>query len=457
MSEELAEYKSGDITANETGGLVPRTFNGLWRISRIMASSGLMPKGIEKPEAVFVCVQMGLEVGLSPMQAVQNIAPINGRPTIWGDAMLGLVRGSGMLEEIKEKAVGTFPNDNYAAVCTVKRKGYDAVVQTFSIADAKKAGLWNKSGPWQQYPKRMLQMRARSWALRDAFGDVLKGLQCAEEVMDYDVDMQRGPGGAYEYNQPETAADEPEQAELSESVKIGNDFKAAVEAREHDPEKVERFVEATANANNKSVLDVKKQALQHQDRFFASYEKFENGNGDSGKANGHNKQQDPEAAFRNEWINLRAAGYSTYVWKNLERFKKASPYTQKEAEEKWQKLYPETTWPLDEVSGEPEKKQQEPEESAPGPGDGPEEDPAEMQDPTTEPPPWQEDAPEPATKSVFQQWDEIQQTDEAGAGMALEAAGFDNEPGNEADLKKCVDAYYEILNQGQQAEPEEKF
>lgn len=447
MSEELAEYKSGDITANETGGLVPRTFNGLWRISQIMASSDLMPKGIEKPEAVFVCVQMGLEVGLSPMQAVQNIAPINGRPTIWGDAMLGLVRGSGMLEEIKEKAVGTFPNDNYAAVCTVKRKGYDAVVQTFSIADAKKAGLWTKSGPWQQYPKRMLQMRARSWALRDAFGDVLKGLRCAEEVMDYDVDMQRGPGGAYEYDQPETAADEPESAELSESVKIGNDFKAAVEAREHDPEKVERFVEATADANNKSVLDVKKQALQHQDRFFASYEKFENGNGDSGKANGQNKQQDPEAVFRNEWINLRAAGYSTYVWKNLERFKEASPEIQQEAREKWNKFYQGSPFPLD--------KPAEPEPEDPGPGDGPEEDPAEMQDPTTEPPPWQD---APTRKSVFQEWDEIQQNDPAGVDMALEKAGFDNEPGNEKDLQKCVDAYYEILNQGQQqAEPEEKF
>jgi hypothetical protein len=55
----------------------------------------------------------------------------------------------------------------------------------FTVADAKKAGLWGKTGPWTQYPKRMLQMRARGFALRDAFPDVLKGLVTAEEAQDY--------------------------------------------------------------------------------------------------------------------------------------------------------------------------------------------------------------------------------------------------------------------------------
>jgi hypothetical protein len=40
-----------------------------------------------------------------------------------------------------------------------------------------------------QYPKRMRQMRARAFALRDVFPDVLRGLPVAEEVMDMPVDM----------------------------------------------------------------------------------------------------------------------------------------------------------------------------------------------------------------------------------------------------------------------------
>jgi len=58
------------------------------------------------------------------------------------------------------------------------------VLGQFSMADAARAGLKGKSGPWQQYPQRMLQMRARGFALRDAFPDVLRGLISAEVAMD---------------------------------------------------------------------------------------------------------------------------------------------------------------------------------------------------------------------------------------------------------------------------------
>ena len=57
--------------------------------------------------------------------------------------------------------------------------------RTFSQEDAKRANLWGKAGPWTAYPKRMLQMRARSFALRDSFPDALKGVGISEEVRDY--------------------------------------------------------------------------------------------------------------------------------------------------------------------------------------------------------------------------------------------------------------------------------
>ena len=169
------------ITMTPGGALTPGNFEGLWRLSEIMAASGMMPKNIERPETVFVAVQMGLEVGLSPMQAVQNIAVVNGRPTIWGDAMLGLVRGSGILASISEVTTGE--GDATTAVCTVTRLDDPGeTVGRFSVADAKRAGLWGKAGPWTQYPRRMLQMRARGFALRDKFPDVLKGLYAREEI-----------------------------------------------------------------------------------------------------------------------------------------------------------------------------------------------------------------------------------------------------------------------------------
>ncbi len=119
------------------------------------------------------------------MMALQSIAMINGRPSIYGDGALGLVQGSGLLEWSKEYTDGEEGKDGFKAVCEVKRKGDKEVKRgEFSIADAKRANLFGKVGPWQQYLKRMLQMRARGFALRDGFSDVLRGLHIAEEAQD---------------------------------------------------------------------------------------------------------------------------------------------------------------------------------------------------------------------------------------------------------------------------------
>ena len=129
-------------------------------------------------------IQMGAEVGLAPMAAMQNIAVINGRPTTWVDAMLRLVKRSEVYENIREE----FQEETMTAICTVKRRGESAITRAFSQVDAVKAGLWKKEGPWQQYPRRMLQLRARSWALRDAFPDVLKGIYSREEIENEPMD-----------------------------------------------------------------------------------------------------------------------------------------------------------------------------------------------------------------------------------------------------------------------------
>jgi len=148
--------------------------------SKLISDSDLAPKDYKgKPGNVLIAIQYGNEVGLKPLQAIQNIAIINGRPTIWGDAMLGLVQNHYLCEYIREE----FKTDT--AYCTVKRRGEEEYTYKFSKADAKKAGLLGKAGPWQLYEERMLQMRARAFALRDKFADVLKGIAMREEILDY--------------------------------------------------------------------------------------------------------------------------------------------------------------------------------------------------------------------------------------------------------------------------------
>ncbi len=171
--------------------LAPRNFEEAMRLAEMLASSEMVPKDFRgKPANCLIAVQWGHEVGLKPMQALQNIAVINGRPSMWGDAVLALVRASPLCEYVLETM-----DLSGTAICQAKRRGEPEQVRTFSDADATTAGLKGKEGPWRTAPKRMKQMRARAFALRDVFTDVLKGIAIAEEMMDL-ADATPQPGKA---------------------------------------------------------------------------------------------------------------------------------------------------------------------------------------------------------------------------------------------------------------------
>jgi hypothetical protein len=145
--------------------LAPTTYTEAFEFAQHLAKSSMVPSEYRgKPENILLAMQWGMEVGLAPLQAIQNIAVINGKPSVYGDALLAMVKGSPVCDDVIESFEGT--GDTLTAVCDARRKGKAPAVARFSVADAKKAGLWNKTGPWQQYPRRMLQMRARGFASR---------------------------------------------------------------------------------------------------------------------------------------------------------------------------------------------------------------------------------------------------------------------------------------------------
>lgn len=167
-------------TTQPAFSLTPRNLEEALKFADIMSKSDLVPKDFkDKPGNILVAIQKGLEIGLSPMAALESIAVINGRASLWGDALLGLVQVSPQYEWHNEAE-----STPTKGVCIVKRKGHEPHRVEFSIEDAKRAGLLGKSGPWQQYTARMLTLRARAFALRDKFADVLKGLSMAEEALD---------------------------------------------------------------------------------------------------------------------------------------------------------------------------------------------------------------------------------------------------------------------------------
>lgn len=186
MSENTAVAPKAQIT---TGGalaaLVPQSLDEAFRLAKALSVSGdMVPKHFQdKPEMIMAAVMRGAEIGLMPMQALSNIAVINGRASLWGDALPALMQRAGHHIDVEINGEG----DKAVATARLTRGDTGKVVErTFSMEDAKKAGLSGKTGPWQQYPKRMLAHRARAWACRDGAADALMGLQVAEEAQDFE-------------------------------------------------------------------------------------------------------------------------------------------------------------------------------------------------------------------------------------------------------------------------------
>src|SRR5271157_5591979 len=196
-------------------------------LAKLLASSDFVPKDFKgKPGNCFLAMQMGAELGVPPLQALQNIAIINGRPSIWGDLALAVVQAHPDYEDHKEFFSGTPFNDDYTAVFQIKRKGSGWHETKFSVADAKTAKLWNKRGynggdtPWITNPKRMLQMRSRGFGLRDKFADALKGMKLAEEIMDIPPDTRQEVGTLDVKNEMATmtASSEPNRGHGNEGM-----------------------------------------------------------------------------------------------------------------------------------------------------------------------------------------------------------------------------------------------
>ena len=175
-TRQVATLRSGGTVAS----IIPTSIEEVFRIASAVAKSGLAPSTMKTPEAITIAIMHGLEIGIPPMMALNTIAVINGRPTLFGSAVPALLLSKGfkIREETGKDEGGMF------ATCIVIRPNGEQVERTFSEDDAKTAGLWGKPGPWKQYPSRMLQMRARGLAARDGAADVLSGIYIAEEMQD---------------------------------------------------------------------------------------------------------------------------------------------------------------------------------------------------------------------------------------------------------------------------------
>lgn len=194
--------------------IVPQTFEETFRIAKAVYLGGLAPAaligkllGDDAVSAVTVAIMSGAELGLKPMVALRSFTVINGKPALYGDGLINVVRQSGKVAYLR---TGCEVRDGQMiGWCEAKRNDTDEDKRVeFTQADAVRASLWqteavvtkwNKwdkkneqkpnDSPWYRFPQRMLAWRAAGYCLRELFGDVLGGIRDefeAREIADLD-------------------------------------------------------------------------------------------------------------------------------------------------------------------------------------------------------------------------------------------------------------------------------
>lgn len=263
MTEEKAVARREPINIDFTTGIIPQNYKEAMQMAALLHKSRLVHKSLDTLEKVAIASFMCLELGRPIMTGIQDVAVINGKAGIYGDAALGIVRASGLLERFKEWEEGTPYTPEWTFYCLMKRKGMpDERKGSWSWADSIRAGF-DKIGPpspWAKYTRRMMQFKARNFPLRDEFGDVLKGMRLSEDNLDT-IDMYESPNGSY--TRPETT----EKAEADPAPEIEKGFTDFAKTLDIPADGLEEFVKATAKANSIPVSTVMTEALENKAEF----------------------------------------------------------------------------------------------------------------------------------------------------------------------------------------------
>ena len=195
-------------------------------LARVMAVSALLPQALRgKPADVLVSILYGQELGIAPMQAIQAIYVVNGRPTISAQLWVALARRAGH----KVRVVEETPESCTVEVERADDPGHPTRV-TYTLDQAKAAKLTGKD-VWTGHRAAMLYARAVSTACRRAcpeialgFGDEADRVEAQPEKPSLaqvaaertDREPEKGDSNAGETTQAAPADDEAMLAELAE-------------------------------------------------------------------------------------------------------------------------------------------------------------------------------------------------------------------------------------------------
>lgn len=148
-----------------------------------IANTPFVPASFQgKPAAITAAILAGRELGLGPLQSLQHMHVIEGRPAVSAEIARALALAQG--HEI-------IVTDSTTTRCVVRGRRHNSaewVSVTWSIDDARRAGIESRQN-WRRHPRRMLQARATSELCHLLFADAIGGMPFTVEEAQDDSDI----------------------------------------------------------------------------------------------------------------------------------------------------------------------------------------------------------------------------------------------------------------------------
>lgn len=198
--------------------MAPTDSRELAQFLSLLAKGGAFPESFDTPEARLAAYQMARSLMADRWQlAINHIAAVKGRLTIYGELPRAIAEQTGEVEEFRLFVIDrdykeiTLTNKNldspvWAAICEVKRKGRSLKQYSYTLNEAEHAGQYpamrydkqkgskvlSPDSPWNKFTKIMLMRKAQALAIKFEFPDALLGVPVAEYDDNVAPDLEPG-------------------------------------------------------------------------------------------------------------------------------------------------------------------------------------------------------------------------------------------------------------------------
>jgi hypothetical protein len=173
---EVAVAEAAEIDVDSWASVVGE----ISRLADVICGTSFVPKAYRNDApAVMAAILAGRELGLPPMTSLRHVQVVEGSPGLSAEYKRARVLSAGHRLDVNE-------HTTEACQITGHRKGHQPVTVRFTIADARKAGIYKARGAWETRPRRMLFARACTEVCDALFADITNGLPTAELLEESD-------------------------------------------------------------------------------------------------------------------------------------------------------------------------------------------------------------------------------------------------------------------------------